>query len=297
MTPFQFEKAVTQPLVLPGLVNNNCEAAVLRLDLVHPIIAGNKWYKLRFYLQEALALQKNRIITFGGAWSNHLLATAAACRQLGLRSAALVRGEKPENLSATLQQAVSLGMELHFVSRQQYKEKIVPETLRTDSDYVINEGGAGEPGVRGAGTILDSIDKQHSTHIICAAGTGTTLAGLINATAPACKVIGIPVLSDLASIEEVLHHFVTNPFAQWQLCTGYEWGGYAKHPAALLSFMNEFYQQSGVPTDIVYTAKLFYACTKLVENNFFEKGSRLLIIHSGGLQGNRSLPVNTFCFG
>lgn len=297
MTPFQFEKAVTQPLVLPGLVKNNCEAAVLRLDLVHPIIAGNKWYKLRFYLQEALALQKNRIITFGGAWSNHLLATAAACRQLGLRSAALVRGEKPENLSATLKQAASLGMELHFVSRQQYKEKIVPETIRTNSDYVINEGGAGEPGVRGAGTILDSIDKQHYTHIICAAGTGTTLAGLINAAAPACKVIGIPVLSDLASIEEVLRHFVTNPSAQWQLCTGYEWGGYAKHPAALLSFMNEFYQQSCVPTDIVYTAKLFYACTNLVENNFFEKGSRLLIIHSGGLQGNRSLPVNTFCFG
>ncbi|NDF97481.1 MAG: pyridoxal-phosphate dependent enzyme [Chitinophagia bacterium] len=297
MKPFQFEKVATQPLLLPALVKKNSEATVLRLDLLHPIISGNKWYKLRYYLQEAVAQKKKRVITFGGAWSNHILATAAACRQLGLDSAALIRGEQPAVLSATLQQAASLGMQFHFVSREQYREKRIPETLLTPEDYIISEGGAGAFGVRGAGTILDTIDKSNYTHIICAAGTGTTLAGIINSALPDCQVIGIPVLSDLPTIESTIHSYVNQPAARWQLLSGFAWGGYAKHTAALLSFMNEFYIQTGIPTDIVYTAKLFYACSHMIENDFFEKESRLLIIHSGGLQGNRSLPENTLCFG
>lgn len=291
-----FEKALCQPLAHPITAKKKCPATVLRLDLLHPVVSGNKWFKLRFYLADAIRQNKKRVITFGGAWSNHLLATAAACQSVGLRSAAIVRGERPAALSAALQQASSLGMQLHFISRQDYEQKKVPPSLLTPSDYLINEGGAGKPGVQGAATILDTIEKKDITHILCAAGTGTTMAGLVNAAPFNCRVIGIPVLHDLRSIKQTLHQYSGDNKNQWQVVTGYEWGGYAKHTPALLHFMNTFYLQTSIPTDIVYTSKLFYACLHLVENDFFEKDSRLLIVHSGGLQGNRSLPPDTFCF-
>ena len=296
MLDFYFEKAPCQDLSHPTLLAKKCEAAVLRLDLLHPIVSGNKWFKLRFYIEQALHQRKKRIVTFGGAWSNHLLATAAACQQLGLRSAALVRGERPAVLSQTLQQAAALGMELFFLSREDYSQKKILENLLTNFDYIINEGGAGELGVKGASTLLDCVEKERYSHIICAAGTGTTLAGIINAAPKACTIIGIPVLNDLTTIEQTLQQHVQNKAAKWRLLPNYAWGGYAKHPPALLSFMNTFYEQTNIPTDIVYTAKLFYACLQLIENDFFKPGSQVLIIHSGGLQGNRSLPLTTFCF-
>jgi 1-aminocyclopropane-1-carboxylate deaminase len=296
MPDLHLEKAHCQELTHPALLPKGCEAAVLRLDLLHPIVSGNKWFKLRYYIEQALQQQKKRIITFGGAWSNHLLATAYACKQFGLGSAALVRGERPAVLSQTLQQVDSMGMKLFFLSREDYRQKKIPEQLVTDSDYLIDEGGVGELGVQGAATLLDSVDMQRYSHIICAAGTGTTFAGIISAAPQTCSIIGIPVLNDLGTIEQTLHRHVHNKSAKWQLLPNYAWGGYAKHPPALLSFMNAFYEQTKIPTDIVYTSKLFYACLHLVENNFFDPGSRLLIIHSGGLQGNRSLPAATFCF-
>jgi 1-aminocyclopropane-1-carboxylate deaminase len=296
MLDFTFERAPCQDLYHPALLSKKCEATVLRLDLLHPIVSGNKWFKLRYYIEQALQQHKKRVITFGGAWSNHLLATAAACEQHGLRSAALVRGERPAVLSQTLQQAAALGMELYFLSREDYRQKKIPAQLLTNADVVINEGGVGELGVQGAATLLDSVKKDRYSHLVCAAGTGTTLAGLINAAPQGCTLVGIPVLNDLSTIEQTIKQYVHNKTASWQLLPTYAWGGYAKHPPALLAFMNAFYEQTNIPTDIVYTAKLFYACIDLLENNFFKPGSRLLIIHSGGLQGNRSLPPATFCF-
>ncbi len=296
MISFRFETPAIQDLHHPVVRSKHCKVDVLRLDQLHPQISGNKWFKLTYYLEEAIRQQKKRVVTFGGPWSNHLLATAAACHHLQLESAALVRGERPAVLSTTLQDAESLGMKLHFLSRQDYDLKSIPRSFLTATDYLINEGGAGSLGVQGAATILDQIDSSRYTHMLCAAGTGTTLAGLINAAAPGCSIIGIPVLNDLRAIEGSLRDFVGHSKAEWQLLSGYAWGGYAKHPPDLLSFMNELYRQTGVPTDMVYTAKLFYACLSLLDNNFFEPGSRLLIVHSGGLQGNRSLPSSTFCF-
>lgn len=296
MPTLAFDKARCQELEHPALLQKNCKAAVLRLDQLHPIVSGNKWFKLRFYLKEALQLQKKRVVTYGGAWSNHLLATAAACQALGLNAMGLIRGERPPILSDTLQQAASLGMELFFLSREEYRQKNIPAPWLAESDYLINEGGAGALGVQGAATLLDSVEKENYSHILCAAGTGTTMAGIINAASQACNIVGIPVLNDLRTIEQTLLRFVQPRSAPWQLLPNYAWGGYAKHPAPLLSFMNTLYAQTTIPTDIVYTSKLFYACLDLIENNFFGAGSRLLIIHSGGLQGNRSLPSGTFCF-
>lgn len=296
MNPFRFEKPVIQPLVHPAVQPENKEVDVLRLDQLDPLLSGNKWFKLTLYLQEALDLNKKRVVTFGGAWSNHLLATAAACQRYGLASAALVRGERLAKCSQTLQDVESMGMQLYFLSRQDYGQKKIPEQLLMPTDYTINEGGTGAYGVQGASTILDHVDKHKYTHIICAAGTGTTLTGLINAAAPGCTVLGIPVLHDRQAIEGSLKNFICNSAVKWQLLVGYEWGGYAKHPDALLSFMNEFYKQTSIPTDIVYTAKLFNACIRLLENDFIGPGSRVLIIHSGGLQGNRSLATDVLCF-
>lgn len=296
MDAFRTIQPPSESVSLPLLLEKNIEATVLRLDLLHPIVSGNKWFKLRYYLADALALKKNRVITFGGAWSNHLLATAAACQTLGLRSAACIRGERPATLSPTLTQAQSLGMELFFLPRQQYRDKVIPDFLACQDDYIINEGGTGELGVRGAATILQTVDRNKYSHIICAAGTGTMLAGIIKAAAPTCQVIGIPVLRDTTDITNTLSAYLQDSTVRWQLQTGYEWGGYAKHAASLLNFMNNFYMQTKIPSDIVYTGKLFYACLSLIEKDFFEKGSRLLLIHSGGLQGNRSLPASALCF-
>ena len=296
MDPFLAIKPPVEPLSLSVLEKKNVRASVLRLDLLHPLVSGNKWFKLRYYLTDALAQHKKRVITFGGAWSNHLLATAAACQELGLLSAACIRGERPAKLSATLTQAQSLGMELFFLTREQYRLKMIPDSLTTQDDYLIQEGGTGALGVKGAATILDTVDREQYSHILCAAGTGTTLAGLINAAPPTCQVIGIPVLSDTSDIDATLREQLQDRSARWQLQTGYEWGGYAKHPAALLHFMNELFAQSNIPTDIVYTGKLFYACLALVEKDHFKEGSRLLLVHSGGLQGNRSLSPDVLCF-
>lgn len=296
MKTLRFELAIAQPLTSAWLKERQVEASLLRLDRLHPEISGNKWYKLRYYIDEALAQQKKRIVTYGGAWSNHLLATAACCRYYGLDSLGIIRGELPATPSPTLQRLTALGMELQFVSRERYAEKKNPLAVINEDDYLIEEGGFGEPGVRGAATMLDSVSLDRYTHVVCAAGTGTMMAGLILATAGSQPVIGIPVLKAAAGIEANIKKMVGDSHRNWQLLSGFEWGGYARYSAALLDFMNEFYQDQAIPTDIIYTGKLLYACRQLTQEDFFLPGSNLLIVHSGGLQGNRSLPSGALLF-
>lgn len=277
------------------------EVHVLRLDKLHPIISGNKWFKLRYYLEEALALGKTGIITFGGAWSNHIVAAAAACRSLGLRATGIIRGKRPAILSSTLREAERWGMQLVFITRAEYRDKYIPPALLTPDDYTIPEGGYGLPGARGAAAITGEAPGDY-THYCCAAGTGTMMAGLIMAGQPSRQVIGIPVLKNKTELEKniaqllpaSLQHRVATP--GWQLIDEYHFGGYAKCNASLTGFMNDFYRQTGIPSDFVYTGKLFYGITELIRNGFFAPGSRLLIVHSGGLQGNASLPKGMLIF-
>jgi 1-aminocyclopropane-1-carboxylate deaminase len=279
-----------QSIRLPEGASSDITADVLRLDLLHPVVSGNKWFKLKYYLQQAQRSAANPVITFGGAWSNHLIATAFAAREAGLTTVGIVRGEKPPILSSTLSCAKEYGMQLEFISRKDYTEKTSPHflnqlSLRYPGAYIIPEGGAGPPGIQGSEDILRVSDTKTYTHILCAIGTGTMFQGLIRACLPGQTVIGVPVLKgfDPASI--------LSPHQSQcaRLLHGYHFGGYARHPRELIDFMNEFYRETEIPSDIVYTAKLFYALRDSIRRDYFPGSSRILVIHSGGLQGNGSL--------
>jgi 1-aminocyclopropane-1-carboxylate deaminase len=272
---------------------------VLRLDKIHPVISGNKWFKLKKYIEEAVRLRKTTILTFGGAWSNHIIATAAACELNGLKSVGIIRGEQPTTLSYTLQQAIFHGMQLIFTSRENYKKKIIKQEIIEQEDiFIINEGGYGIPGAIGFSEIFSSIDIEPYSHICCAIGTGTMMAGIIKAAHQNQEIIGIPVLKNFTSVATEVNKLLTTAeqLKKIKFFHDYHFGGYAKSSQHLFQFMNEFYKRNKVPTDLVYTGKLFYAITDLVKNNYFGKYSRVLIIHSGGLQGNFSLPKNVLIF-
>lgn len=285
-------------LKLAFLQPKNLSASVLRLDKIHSEISGNKWFKLKEYLSEAIRNQQQTVLTFGGAYSNHILATAAACKAKALHAVGIIRGEQASVLSPTLVQAKQMGMELYFVSREAYREKELPAKLldKYRNALVINEGGYGIPGMKGAKAIL-SQETEAYTHVLAAVGTGTTLAGLVEAAAPGQQIIGISVLKNNFSLHQEINQLLSLPNQnRFELMHQYSFGGYAKQNKELLGFMNEWYRATGVPTDFVYTGKAFYAFKDLVETGFFPAGSRVLLVHSGGLQGNRSLPNGTLIF-
>ena len=254
-----------EKIALPLFAKKNIDVSVLRLDKIHPEISGNKWFKLRFYLETAKREEKSHLVTFGGAWSNHVLATAAAANLYGFTSTGIIRGE--ENKNEMLSQAAELGMKFIFISRREYKKKFIPEGVMDENSLLIPEGGAGEPGIAGAATILDHCDKSAFTDFICASGTGTMAEGLRRSISNNQNVIDIPVIK-----------------------------GYGKFSPSLLQFMNEFYKMTNIPTDFVYTGKMFYHALEMIATDHFPSSSRILFIHSGGLQGNRSLTKGTLIF-
>jgi 1-aminocyclopropane-1-carboxylate deaminase len=276
---------------------------VLRLDKIHKEISGNKWFKLKYYLQRAEQEHKTKLVSFGGAYSNHLIALAEACFLYGFKSKAFIRGEEPSSLSHTLKAVKERGMELQFLSRQDYhdltRSQLAGEyEIHQSSAIIIPEGGAGKEGILGAGEILSQIHIQNYSHICSATGTGTTLAGLINSTGQEQKIIGVSVLKGTKNIEPLQVSWLNNPTAVHRVQMNHEdhFGGYAKYSKSLLDFMNHIYSESGIPTDFVYTGKLFYSVVRMASANNFPPGSHLLVLHSGGLQGNYSLPSGTLLF-
>jgi len=286
---------------LSSLYKFHTTVDVLRLDLIHPVVSGNKWFKLKEYLEDARHQNKKTILTFGGAFSNHIVATAAAAKLYDLKSIGIIRGERPENLSHTLKNALSFGMQLHFISRKEYKTKKIPEEIVNtpvpDDLYVINEGGYGNKGMLGARHILNDVDASQYTHIIAAAGTGTMLAGLVAASNLSQIVVGISVLKNNVSLQKEINDLLPKEKQdQFQLLHQYHFGGYAKHTPQLIQFMNDWNAQTGIPSDFVYTGKLFFAVNDLIGKSYFPENSQILIIHSGGLQGNLSLQKGTLIF-
>jgi 1-aminocyclopropane-1-carboxylate deaminase len=277
-----------------GFFQTTLDVSVLRLDKIHPVISGNKWFKLRYYLEDAKAKGKKSILTFGGAWSNHIIATATAGKIKGFNTIGIIRGEEPAIFSPTLLNARAQGMQLVFIPRNEYSEKNIPAEYRTDDHYLIHEGGYGDLGAAGAATILDGLTENY-THYCCAAGTGTTAAGIANA-AKEKQVIAISVLKNNRNLKEMIKALLASGVAAPELLHDYHFGGYSKYQPALLEFMNELYKHMQIPTDFVYTGKLFYAVRDLIQKNFFPSGSRILLIHSGGLQGNLSLRKGTLMF-
>jgi 1-aminocyclopropane-1-carboxylate deaminase len=285
-----------QPLLLGA--ENQVQIDVLRTDLIHPVISGNKWYKLRYYLEEAMFNGFTEVASFGGSYSNHIVATACACQQASLHPIGFIRGERPLVLSSTLQMAESYGMELHFLSRTAYQNKEeIHKNNQKSNRYWIPEGGYGILGAKGAETILDKVPLKDYSHLVAAIGSGTMIAGLLNASLPQQKVVGISSQKNNPSLESELRSLV-HPGNQdrFVYLADYHFGGFAKHPIELLDFMNQFWLKELVPTDIVYTGKVFYAVNDLLKKNYFKPMDRVLVIHSGGLQGNQSLSKNSLDF-
>ena len=284
------------PYLSPLFVEKGITADILRLDLLHPIVSGNKWFKLRYYIEQAQEQNKKSLITFGGAWSNHIHATAAAGKMVGLKTIGIIRGEAPAGLSTTLLQAAEMGMQLHFVSREEYRQKKMPDQIDLSGAQLIPEGGYGPTGAKGAASILGLINPDDYTHICCAVGSGTMMAGLMNAFHGKGLVAGISALKNNHSLETAVSELLEQHHPAPVIIHDYHFGGFAKHKRPLLEFMNALYRQTRIPTDIVYTGKLCFAVNDLAGKNYFPPGSKILLIHSGGLQGNRSLPNGSLIF-
>ena len=276
--------------------------SVLRLDKLHEIVSGNKLFKLHQFLQIAIQRSQEGIVTFGGPYSNHLVATAYACKEIGLKSIGIVRGEQPAVLCHTLQACLTHGMDLKFITRHQYDKKDQPEFLESiNLDYpnflAVPEGGYHPLGAEGASLIMNWI-PNNTTHICCAVGTATTLAGILKGLKKEQQLIGFPILKNMRDIEQRIAFLSTTPYnaQQLQIMDDYHFGGYAKKTKELIDAMNTLYEKHQLPTDFVYTGKMMFGVIDCILKDFFQKGSNILCIHTGGLQGNLSLQPASLKF-
>lgn len=273
---------VIQPISWPAFLEAGVEVFMKREDTIHPFVSGNKWRKLKYVLADAKAVGKNTLVSFGGAYSNHLVALACAGSMYGFKTIAYVRGEEVSNHMLGL--CRMWGMELKFVSREAYKNKHTLFNAHATSDcYFIDEGGKGVLAAQGCEEILHNITGY--THVVCAIGTGTTFAGLAKAAAEkGMKADGICVLKGAetmnAEIEKAIGHNV-----DWMVHHQFCGGGYAKSSPALWTFIDTFAQQTGVLLDQVYTGKMVKAVVELTEQGYYTKGDKVLLIHTGGLLG------------
>jgi len=290
----------TEPLRDKRLKSLKIVLNVARLDAVHPFISGNKYYKLTLFLNAAIKFNASRVISFGGAYSNHLHALACVAKKLGIKSEAMIRGEEPKKLSPTLTDCKENGMTLRFLSREEYRIQnnlALQHKLKIQDAIIIPEGGFGVEGMMGAEQIYDDLNGSRYSHIIGACGTGTTLAGILNKANNNQEITGVSVLKGHHNLkEDILALSKNSELKKLNLLQDYHFGGYAKYGEQLITFMNNWYSRFHIPSDFVYTGKLFFALDDLLEKGYFPAGSEILCIHSGGLQGNRSLKPGTLIF-
>lgn len=283
-------------LRLPFLDNAGIRLSVARLDKIHPAVSGNKLYKLYYFLEMALEKNISIIKTYGGPYSNHLLATASACQQMNLPSVALIRGERPNALSNTLIQCQHLGMKLIFMEREVYRRCCNVFEI-DEKSMTIPEGGFHPLGARGAKLITQHDAVAQATHVFLAVGTATTLAGVLQGLIPPQQLMAVPVLKGLDDITERLSFLIGNHLHNNLIINNdYHFGGYAKKSTILFNFMNQLYNETGLPTDFVYTGKMMYAVTDMIKKGKIKEGSNVLCLHTGGLQGNNGLAKGTLIF-
>jgi 1-aminocyclopropane-1-carboxylate deaminase/D-cysteine desulfhydrase-like pyridoxal-dependent ACC family enzyme len=290
-------KPILQDIPEPIAEQNGVRLRLLRDDLVHPELPGNKWRKLRLNLQEAQQLGHQTLLTFGGAYSNHLAAVAAAGRLYGFQTIGIVRGEATEQLNSTLVQCVTDGMHLHFVSREAYRQRQEPDwqaelLARFGPAYVIPEGGTNSLAVQGCAGLVTELDASSEPYetLAVACGTCGTLAGLVVGLAGRKQAVGISALKGSGdSLRNEVHRLTEQVAGQrytnWELRTEFHFGGYARYSAPLMAFVQQFYQRHRIVLDPVYTGKLLYGVLSLVEQGYFQRGSTVVAVHSGGLQG------------
>ena len=268
---------------------------IKREDLLHPHVSGNKFRKLYYNLQKAKEDNYSTLLTFGGAFSNHILAVAAAGKENCMKTIGVIRGEElREKVSSnpTLNKASEFGMVFDFVSREDYRKKNEEAFLQRLKEqfgdfFLLPEGGTNNLAVKGCEEILEEIDADFD-FICCAVGTGGTISGIINSSKVSQQVLGFPALKG-DFLNEDICKFVTQ--SNWGLVTDYHFGGYAKVTEGLVEFINNFYQKFQVPLDPIYTGKMAFGVLDLIEKKKFPKGSKILMIHTGGLQGIAGMNV------
>lgn len=282
-----------QHIDLPLLREKGIQLYLKREDTIHPFISGNKYRKLKYNLLEAKKQNKNTLLTFGGAFSNHIAATAYAGREQGLQTIGVIRGEeladKWQN-NPTLKLAHEHGMQFHFVSRSDYRLKNEPSFLQNLKErfgevYLLPEGGTNALAVKGCSEILTEEDATFD-YICSAAGTGGTAAGLIHASLSHQTVLAFSSLKGNFLMDEI-RTFVQHK--RWQLVTDYHFGGYAKVDQQLIAFINLFKHETGIPLDPIYTGKMLFGIFDLVKRDVFDSGTQILAIHTGGLQGIKGM--------
>jgi len=292
-----FSQQIQTPNVrveLPLLDEKEVELWIKREDQIHPDVSGNKFRKLKYNLQQAKKKNHTTVLTFGGAFSNHILATASAGHLNGFQTIGVIRGEelgkdihKTIQENSTLQKAVSFGMKLVFISREQYRDKAHPDFIKGLQDrfgdfYLIPEGGTNEFAVQGCEEILTNEDRQFD-YICSCVGTGGTIAGLIRSAETHQQVLGFPALKG-DFLKDDIQKWIFNK-TNWKLITEYHFGGYGKYTSELIHFINSFYKETQIPLDSIYTGKMLFGIIDSIRKGTFSRGTRILAIHTGGLQG------------
>ncbi|MBF0264690.1 MAG: pyridoxal-phosphate dependent enzyme [Gammaproteobacteria bacterium] len=297
----------------PFLKKNSISLQLLRLEQTDQFISGNKWFKLLYNLEKFKKEHYTVLLTFGGAYSNHIHATAEACHRFNIPAIGIIRGEKPEKLNQTLTQALERNMQLYFVSRNDYRQKQHPEFIKQlitklinknyitqqDKIYVLPEGGSNELAIKGCALIPKLITSQYH-YLCCAIGSGGTFGGLIHGVEDNnTKLLGFSALKGADQLENSIIQLikevnVTNTTPSWQINHDYHFGGFAKTKPELFHFINVFYQNHKIKLDVIYTGKMMYGLYQLIKNDYFPKNTNIVAIHTGGLQGNHEFEKKGF---
>ncbi len=270
---------------------------IKREDRLHPIVSGNKWHKLKYNLEAAKAQEQRTLLSFGGAYSNHIHALAEAGAACGFDTIGVIRGEPCERLNPTLQFAVERGMRLHYLSRADYRRKQnreIVEALKVEFGdfYLIPEGGSNALAVKGCREIVTDIDQPFDL-IATACGTGATLAGLVTGLTGDQQALGFAVLKGAAflrdEVVELLKSATNSAYDNWSINLDYHFGGYAKTTPELFQFIADFEADHAIPLEPIYTGKMLYGLFDLIGRGVFRRGSTIVAIHTGGLQGRGSM--------
>ncbi len=281
-------------IIEPFIQEQGIELYLKRDDLLHTIISGNKWRKLKYILEHALALNTHKIISMGGAYSNHLHALAYVGKLLGIQTEARIRGERPEILNPSLTDMQAWGMHLEFISRRDYRllreckdYNTLPALQR--GEYWLPEGGAMILALQGVAELVAEIDLNYD--VLCVpCGTATTLAGIVSAAPDNKQVIGFAALKGAAYLNDEVNSLLKNTTChndKWFIQLQYHFGGFAKITPDLLQFIQQFEQRQRVKLEPIYTGKMLYGIYDLISQGYFKSGQRIIAVHTGGLQGNR----------
>ncbi len=286
---------INEKINLPEIENSEVTLYLKREDLIHPLISGNKYRKLKYNIKEAMSQGSKTLLTFGGAYSNHIAAVACVGKEFGFKTIGVIRGDELHHKvleNPTLNLAKNNGMDFYFVTREEYRQKESPDFLKNliekfDSCYVIPEGGTNHLAIKGCTEILKNSDDQFDI-VCCCAGTGGTAAGIIESLNFNQRMLVFSVLKGDFLIDEIYKY---TSQSNWKLQTDYHFGGYAKVSKELIKFINHFKDKTGIPLDPVYTGKMMYGLVDLIKKGIFKKPTKILAIHTGGLQGIEGMNI------